>query len=158
MSKKTMIKKVVQCPVCNTQTFNTVSLCKCGYKFPYDPIQDEIVVDICSNCGQINQYKNGDHIGGNYTMCPLCKNGKLTTLNTLDKWSKMSDDEKQKAISLVYKKTDNSNLCKPTCPTCKSTNIEKISVGKKVFGGAMFGLFSSDVRNTMHCKNCGYKW
>ena len=47
---------------------------------------------------------------------------------------------------------------KPKCPTCNSTNIEKISLTKKAFGGAMFGLFSSDVRNTMHCKNCGYKW
>lgn len=46
----------------------------------------------------------------------------------------------------------------PKCPTCQSTNIEKISVGKKTVGGFMFGLFSSDVRNTMHCKNCGYKW
>lgn len=46
----------------------------------------------------------------------------------------------------------------PKCPTCGSNNIEKISTTKKLFGGAMFGLFSSDVRNTMHCKNCGYKW
>lgn len=46
----------------------------------------------------------------------------------------------------------------PHCPTCGSLNIEKISTGKKIFGGAMFGLFSSDVRNTMHCKNCGAKW
>lgn len=46
----------------------------------------------------------------------------------------------------------------PKCPTCGSLNVEKISAGKKIFGGAMFGLFSSDVRNTMHCKNCGYKW
>lgn len=49
-------------------------------------------------------------------------------------------------------------LNKPKCPTCGSLNVEKISTGKKVFGVAMFGLFSSDVRNTMHCKNCGYKW
>lgn len=47
---------------------------------------------------------------------------------------------------------------KPKCPTCNSTNIEKISLTKKAFGGAMFGLFSSDVRNSMHCKNCGAKW
>lgn len=46
----------------------------------------------------------------------------------------------------------------PKCPTCNSTNIEKISLGKKAFGGALFGLFSSDVRKTMHCNNCGYKW
>lgn len=47
---------------------------------------------------------------------------------------------------------------KPKCPTCGSTNIEKISVTKKVTGGFLFGLFSSDVRNTMHCKKCGHKW
>lgn len=53
-------------------------------------------------------------------------------------------------------KTKNDNC--PKCPTCGSTNIEKISATKKVVGGAMFGLFSSDVRNSMHCKNCGCKW
>ena len=46
----------------------------------------------------------------------------------------------------------------PKCPTCGSTKIEKISVGKKLTGGALFGLFSSNVRKTMHCKSCGYKW
>ena len=46
----------------------------------------------------------------------------------------------------------------PKCPTCGSTNIEKISVGKKIGGSFLFGVFSSDVRNTMHCKDCGAKW
>lgn len=46
----------------------------------------------------------------------------------------------------------------PKCPTCGSTNIEKISVGKKISGSMLFGIFSSDVRNTMHCKDCGAKW
>lgn len=54
------------------------------------------------------------------------------------------------------KATEKSNV--PKCPTCGSTNIEKISVGKKALGGAMFGIFSSNIRNTMHCKNCGAKW
>ena len=46
----------------------------------------------------------------------------------------------------------------PKCPTCGSINVEKISITKKAFGGALFGLFSSDIRNTMHCKHCGCKW
>lgn len=46
----------------------------------------------------------------------------------------------------------------PKCPTCGSTNIEKISIKQKAVGGVLFGLFSSNVRKTMHCKNCGYKW
>ena len=46
----------------------------------------------------------------------------------------------------------------PRCPTCNSSDVEKISTTKKILGGAIFGSFSSDVRNTMHCKNCVYKW
>lgn len=46
----------------------------------------------------------------------------------------------------------------PKCPTCGCPDVEKISLSSKVVGGALFGLFSSNVRKTMHCKNCGYKW
>lgn len=54
------------------------------------------------------------------------------------------------------RKQESSNI--PKCPTCNSTSIEKISLTKKAVGGALFGLFSSNVRKTMQCKNCGYKW
>lgn len=46
----------------------------------------------------------------------------------------------------------------PRCPTCGSTNVEKISLTSKAVGGAMFGIFSSNIRNTYKCKKCGYKW
>lgn len=46
----------------------------------------------------------------------------------------------------------------PRCPTCGSPNITKISLGSKAVGGAMFGIFSSNIRNSYKCNNCGYKW
>lgn len=46
----------------------------------------------------------------------------------------------------------------PHCPTCGSTNVIKISLGSKAASGAMFGIFSSNIRNTYKCNNCGYKW
>ena len=46
----------------------------------------------------------------------------------------------------------------PKCPTCGSTNIEKISTAKKAIGFVAVGVFSSNFGKTMHCKNCGYKW
>lgn len=58
----------------------------------------------------------------------------------------------------IKEKQNSSTSSLPKCPTCQSTNIEKISLTKKAVGGALFGLFSSDVRKTMHCKNCGAKW
>lgn len=62
----------------------------------------------------------------------------------------------QEQHETIKKQERESN--RPHCPTCNSTNIEKISLTKKAVGGALFGLFSSDVRKTMHCKNCGAKW
>lgn len=44
------------------------------------------------------------------------------------------------------------------CPTCGSKNVKKISLTSKAVGGVMFGLFSSNIRNTFKCENCGYKW
>ena len=46
----------------------------------------------------------------------------------------------------------------PKCPTCGSTNIEKISTAKKAIGFVAVGVFSSNFGKTMHCKQCGYKW
>lgn len=46
----------------------------------------------------------------------------------------------------------------PKCPTCGSTNVYKISTGKKATGFVLAGVFSSNFGKTMHCKNCGYKW
>lgn len=69
-----------------------------------------------------------------------------------------SENDDMNAKMAIGRAVLNEQSNVPKCPTCGSTNIEKISVAKKAFGGAMFGIFSSDVRNSMHCKNCGAKW
>lgn len=46
----------------------------------------------------------------------------------------------------------------PKCPTCGSTNIEKILLSSKVIGAGLFGLFSKSAKSQFKCKNCGYKW
>ena len=51
-----------------------------------------------------------------------------------------------------------TNAFLPKCPTCGSTRIHKISLASKAIGGYMWGIFSSNVRNTFECYNCGYKW
>lgn len=48
--------------------------------------------------------------------------------------------------------------CVPTCPTCGSTNIQKISGLNRAAHGYMFGLFSKTAKSQFCCKNCGYKW
>ena len=46
----------------------------------------------------------------------------------------------------------------PKCPTCQSTNIEKISDVKKAAGFLTVGVFSKNFGKTYHCKNCDYRW
>lgn len=44
------------------------------------------------------------------------------------------------------------------CPTCGSTNTEKISATSKVVGAATFGIFSKTAKSQFKCNHCGYKW
>lgn len=47
----------------------------------------------------------------------------------------------------------------PKCPTCNSTNLQKISTGNKVGSAALFGVFAiGHISKTYKCLNCGYKW
>lgn len=47
----------------------------------------------------------------------------------------------------------------PKCPTCNSTEIEKIGAINKVGSAAIFGVLSlGHLSKTFKCKHCGYKW
>ena len=133
---------------------------------------------VCRECGYVY---NGDTVP---SLCPVCKSTntfsdedmdilrdlccsqqlidamkKLRETDIIDYELKMSQFrtqyEQQKATRQIQKQQSNT---RPKCPTCGSMNIEKISVGKKISGSFLFGIFSSDIRNTMHCKDCGAKW
>ena len=47
----------------------------------------------------------------------------------------------------------------PKCPSCGSSDCEKISVRNKMGTAALFGLFAvGHLNKTYRCKNCGTKW
>ena len=76
-------------------------------------------------------------------------------IEELNKWF-AEYERKENSARQTTEITQQQNI--PHCPVCNSTNIEKISLGKKAKGSFLFGFFSSDVRNQMHCKDCGYKF
>lgn len=47
---------------------------------------------------------------------------------------------------------------KPKCPTCGSTNVEKISTINRAVSIGVAGLASDKIGKQFYCKNCGYKW
>lgn len=46
----------------------------------------------------------------------------------------------------------------PTCPTCGSPDIEKISGTSKVVDAVVWGIWSKKAGKTFKCRNCGYEW
>lgn len=46
----------------------------------------------------------------------------------------------------------------PKCPTCQSTNVQKIEIGERAASVAIFGIFSKKINKSFKCKNCGYTW
>lgn len=46
----------------------------------------------------------------------------------------------------------------PKCPTCGSTNIQRISASSKAGSVFLFGLMSQKVKHQWHCNNCKYEW
>ena len=46
----------------------------------------------------------------------------------------------------------------PHCPTCGSTNIQKIGTLERGTSVVMIGLFSKKINKSFKCGNCGYTW
>lgn len=118
----------------------------------------------------------------NTDVCPYCNNKLVDTLiteNDFDLIWDVSDSDRQFLEAMIeLKKNDPIEYQlkmsqfkaqvkqqesrveenKPRCPTCGSTNIQKISGTKRWFSTGLFGLASSDIGKSMCCKKCGYKW
>ena len=118
--------------------------------------------DICGKCNSNNL------VDFNHSQMTLGECGIVTKVsnnpNLLLAMSELKEKDiieyelKMSQFRAQYENQKQIQNNQPKCPTCGSADIEKISITRKTFGGAMFGLFSSDVRNTMHCRCCGAKW
>lgn len=65
--------------------------------------------------------------------------------------SHRTDNQSQQVTSTTL---DNQ----PKCPTCGSTNVQRIGTGEKIVSGALWGLFSNKVHKSYKCNNCKYMW
>lgn len=96
------------------------------------------------------------YIMGNLEKEQLYQTRIQNELEELDKEIKIQEKEEQVKKAIKQQEINNQNL--PKCPTCSSTNIEKLSSFDKAAGAVMFGLFSKTARSQFKCRNCGYKW
>lgn len=88
---------------------------------------------------------------------------------TLDLYKEQIYDKVKKAMadavaSLTPEQIAHANAVarewqnKPKCPTCSSTNVQKIGTGERAVSVAVLGIFSKKINKSFKCKNCGYTW
>ena len=107
---------------------------------------------------------NNETVDNLIRKCPLCGKEYLKPKKICDKCDmllvRLSQYEQLQINPIEFKQAQ-ENLKQqniPKCPTCGSTNIEKISDMKKAAGFLTVGVFSKNFGKTYHCKNCDYKW
>lgn len=154
------------CPNCNCPTKDIIndiyknSNTLCINDYIYDVSE---IVDYLMNGDRESAYNIAED------MIPHNLGGEITDiLNYLEQgiflpWHKdelgylknqiMEDKLKQKEQRIKEQKS-----IVPHCPSCGSTNIEKISFTRKSIGFLAVGILSPNARSTFKCKNCGYKW
>lgn len=107
--------------------------------------------------------------------CDCCKEG-LIDNSIYKKWSEKQKNEYMKKYKSKYETkpsevtirkpnavirenlqhTQQQNI--PKCPTCGSTNVHPISVGKKAVGFLTVGVFSKNFGKSYECDDCKYRW
>ena len=113
---------------------------------------------ICNKCGKIITISNMeifDKVQSDYCIISHDKNIKCSCGNNsgngLIEYKKLVSLPKHDNIATTQPNT-------PKCPTCGSTNIEKIGGMERAGSIAMWGIFSKKINKTFKCKKCGYTW
>lgn len=133
------------------------------------------------------EFSKGFHYIGGTRMneqdaCFFCEKGKLIdsplTFEELELFDDVSDSDRSFLEAMIQLKKDDiieyrfrinqfkiqeeqlndENGNEVMCPTCRSTNVRRISTTTKVVNIAVFGLFGNRRKKTFHCYNCDYEW
>lgn len=135
--------------------------CKvCAYR-------DEKFYQSCPVCGATNSFIDEDmdilqQLSCSQQLIDAMK--KLRETDIIEYELKMSQFRTQYEQQQSLKQTQNhiqqSNKSdnRPKCPTCGSTNIQKISATRKAMGAIGFGLLSKTARSQFECLDCKCKW
>lgn len=127
---------------------------KCGKK-----VGDDLT--FCPVCGnELHKNQKNSNKADYFLRCPVCGKEYLYEINHCIECGYKTEAYQQELLRLQRDMESYKPVTKyvPQCPTCGSTNIQKISATKKAAGAIGFGLFSKTAKSQFECKNCGYKW
>lgn len=152
---------LITCPECGKEISDKALTCiHCGY-----PIKKEETfhttkkfVYMCMGECLSNPFKEFDEYKGDVQVCPDC--GSRLEYYETETIDNDTDLVVEHFIAEESKKnTHNAHLSnQPKCPTCGSTNVQKITGFERGISVATLGLFSKKINKSFKCNKCGYTW
>ncbi|WP_418752479.1 zinc-ribbon domain-containing protein [Frisingicoccus sp.] len=154
---------LIECPECHERISDQAEYCiHCGY-----PIKKRNTDNLCEINGisydlseEFRLITQDDYMQGLRNLrdkCNLELSDTVTLANIIKETKKVpkeynSDQNSEYRKILSQLETSNPNI--PKCPTCGSTNVQKISVTSKAVNTALFGIFGTKRHKNYHCNNC----
>lgn len=97
------------------------------------------------------------NIEDNANICPFCKAEQTTNVSQqTNHVEKFLEKHPGGRTTPIWKREEKTIVI--TCPTCKSTNIKKITARHRFDSIFFLGIFSNKINKSFECKNCGYTW
>ncbi len=139
------------CPKCGSITYGTFDCVYCGHE----------LINTGTTRNEYYQMKENENID-NWKLSIIKKVRQNPEFSEKALWKRINhSNEKpyqEKARFILMEENAEFYTSTPKCPTCSSTDVEKIGTGERVVSVALFGLFSRKVTKTYRCNSCGYMW
>nr|MDE6024513.1 hypothetical protein [Lachnospiraceae bacterium] len=119
----------------------------------YEPQSIQLICDKCGEYIEVN-YDNEYISRAQSEYCFVTDGSKIICKCGNECQNGLIEPKKNQKI--VYTQQTSPILNKPKCPTCSSTNVQKIGTGERMASVAMLGMFSKKINKSFKCKNCGY--
>lgn len=100
----------------------------------------------------VARYANLDYENGDYLWELIKEQGYIPSAYTPLTSAQIASERRIKQ----EQRKQTANI--PRCPTCRSTNIQKLSVTSRAIDGFVYGRHSVEGRAQFWCKNCNYRW
>lgn len=146
---------LISCPECHQKISDQSNQCiHCGCPVKKDESKIYIVNGTEYNFTEILSSINDSNVAPAVcirTISDLCS---IPIFEAKEIYFKIKNGDVERVINCEIK--ESSNI--PKCPTCSSTDIQKIGGMERVGSVAMLGIFSKKINKSFKCKSCGYTW
>ena len=156
---------LIKCPECGKEISDKAKACiNCGFPLNDDKSEENICTingityDLSFVLAETNFY---DMFSEGIAAAQLEKLTNCTFDKALSLVKSIRENKeipKALTISKNDMNTPKENKPQIKCPTCSSTDVEKISSTERAGSVFLLGMFSKKINKSFKCKNCGYTW